>query len=66
MPTLIIENDSDDQAFSESQCDCDLCTSMNKQRNIWMTYEPKTNLQRRMKEVIMNIEDRENKKRKIK
>jgi len=31
-----------------------------------MTYEPKTNLQRRMKEVIMNIEDRENKKRKIK
>ena len=52
MPTLIVSNDSDGQAFtpvgraseSESQCDCDLCTSMNKQRNIWMAYEPKTNL----------------------
>ena len=55
----------DDDSFTESSCKCANCTSMNTHILQWNTLQPKTNLQKRMKDVIDKIETRERKKLKI-
>ncbi len=60
---LIITKDKDD--FTESECVCKVCQSMNDVDEEWDSFTPQTNLQKRMKDVIARIETREKKKRKI-
>jgi len=59
---VIITEDKDD--FVESECACNVCQSMNEVDEEWDSFTPKTNLQKRMKDVIARIETREKKKRK--
>ena len=59
---VIITEDKDD--FMESECACKVCQSMNDVDEEWDSFTPKTNLQKRMKDVIARIETREKKKRK--
>ena len=54
--------------MNESDCNCVQCNQMRLASLEWDSYQPTTNLQRRMKEVVKKIEDREerkNKRRKI-
>lgn len=60
---VIITEDKDD--FTESECECNVCQSMNDVDEEWDSFTPETNLQKRMKDVITRIETREKKKRKI-
>lgn len=42
--------------FNKSDCDCDFCFDMERSNREWDSFEVKTNLQRRMKEVVERIE----------
>ena len=59
---VIITEDKAD--FVEWECACNVCQSMNDVDEEWDSFTPKTNLQKRMKDVIARIETREKKKRK--
>ena len=59
---VIITEDKDD--FTESECVCKVCKSMNDTGKEWDSFTPQTNLQKRMKDVIEKIENREKKRRK--
>jgi hypothetical protein len=53
-PRVIIT--ADDEPFTQSECTCDFCISMHEAQEAWETYEVKTHLQRRMKNVVNRIE----------
>lgn len=44
------------EKFTQSECDCDFCNSMHEAQEQWETYQVKSNLQRRMKNVVNRIE----------
>ena len=54
MGTLIIDDNSEE--FTHSKCTCSFCISTHDILNEWKAFKPKTNLQRRMLNVIKNIE----------
>jgi hypothetical protein len=60
MPKVIIENTN--EKFSKSECDCATCKRMNETNNEWDEFVPKTNLQKRMVEIVECIESREKEK----
>ena len=64
MPKVIIENTN--EKFSKSECDCATCKRMNETNNEWDEFVPKTNLQKRMVEIVECIESREKEKEKEK
>lgn len=43
-------------AFTRSNCECDFCKSTHDAVEKWDSYQPKTNLQYRMKECVSKIE----------
>ena len=53
---LIIVNDSDVEAFSQSTCTCDFCEDTHKAVRDWETFVPKTTLQHKMMEVVDRIQ----------
>ena len=54
--------EKDNEKFVQSHCICEFCTSTHNTINVWDSYTPKTNLQKRMLKVISRIEKRERKK----
>ena len=50
---------TDDEKFTDSECNCEFCKQMKGEVAAWNTLVPKTNLQKRMVDVIKKIEDRE-------
>jgi len=42
--------------FTRSKCTCSFCTETHSIIDEWKTFHPRTNLQRRMLNVIKNIE----------
>jgi hypothetical protein len=46
----------DTEKFTKSKCDCDVCKSMHLAQKEWDLFEAKTNLQKRMKKAVSNIE----------
>ena len=58
MHKLIIDDTSEE--FIKSKCTCSFCTSTHQSIDEWNFFKAKTNLQRRMLNVVKNIE-RENK-----
>ena len=54
---------SDKEEFTESECACKVCQEMNDTSDTWSTNIPKTQLQKRMKKVVADIEEREKKKK---
>jgi hypothetical protein len=54
--SLEIVDEKDSEKFSESICKCDKCKLTHLSQKEWEFFEPKTNLQFKMKEVISNIE----------
>ena len=55
----IIESDEETEIFTESTCKCDLCKDKEKIDKEWSKFKPKTNLQKRMKNVVEKISLRE-------
>ena len=53
---------SDDEKFTSSKCKCLSCKKMHISQVEWDAFTPRTNLERRMKEVIARIEARESDK----
>lgn len=62
--SLSIIPDQETEEFTKSLCNCKNCTQINKSNKKWKSFIPKTNLQKRMKDVIYKIEKREKKKKK--
>ena len=62
--TVIPDNEVEE--FSTSSCSCRECTLMHMAQVEWDSFIPKTNLQRRMKKVIANIELKNNNNNKSK
>ncbi len=54
MPRLIIDDTPED--FTKSRCPCSFCTSTHLSGDEWGAFKPKTNLQRRMLNVVKSIE----------
>ena len=50
--------------MNESDCNCLECAQMRLASLEWEKFVPTTNLQRRMKEVVKRIEEREQRKKK--
>ena len=62
--SLSIIPDQETEEFTKSLCNCKNCTQIHKLNKKWKSFVPKTNLQKRMKDVIYKIEKREKKKKK--
>lgn len=58
---LIVVSDHSEQ-FCRSNCDCDFCLDMHNSVREWNSFVPKNQLQKRMMQVVANIEAREIKK----
>jgi hypothetical protein len=54
MPKLIIDDTGEE--FTHSECDCSFCTSTHLSVDEWKAFYPKTNLQKRMLNVVKSIE----------
>lgn len=52
------ENESTDK-FTHNECVCDVCKGMRTSSKEWDEFSPNNNLQRRMKDVVSRIEERE-------
>jgi len=50
--------DDHSQVFTESQCNCEFCYETRRLGVEFNHYEPTTNLQKRMKRVIEELENR--------
>lgn len=50
MPNLIIDDTGEE--FTRSKCDCSFCTSTHLSVDEWKAFYPKTNLQKRMLNVV--------------
>lgn len=48
----------EEEKFTKSNCDCEVCTCMNNAHEEWDSFVTKTNLQRRMKQAVTKIEKR--------
>lgn len=59
MDKKIIEDDKD--KFTKSDCKCSFCITTQNSVDEWKDFTVKTNLQKRMKEVVSEIEKRSKK-----
>ena len=55
--TLTVVPDTYVENFSTSSCNCSTCTHMHIAQTEWDSFQPKTRLQTRMKNVISKIEN---------
>ena len=58
---LIVVPDNKTDKFTKSECKCSFCVTTQSSTDEWDNLPVKTNLQKRMKEVISEIEKRANK-----
>jgi hypothetical protein len=56
---IITKDDESSEKFSPTECTCETCKGMNTGSIEWLGFSPTNNLQRRMKEVVSRIEERE-------
>mgnify|MGYP001340934119 CR=1 FL=1 len=47
---------NEDEHFSSSKCKCEICRNMHLSQLEWETFVPKTQLQKRMKNIINKLE----------
>ena len=50
--------DDENEKFTESDCNCAFCWEMKRMNSDWRCFEPKTQLQKRMKEVARELESK--------
>jgi hypothetical protein len=55
---LIIVNENELDEFTVSECKCDFCQDIHRKVREWNTFKVKTRLQKRMKKVVKDIEDK--------
>jgi len=61
--TITITSDNEEESFSTSSCTCKECELMHSAQSEWDTFVPKTNMQKRMLNIVSKIEkDIKNKK----
>jgi len=53
---LVTVPDSEVEPFTKSECSCNICKEINECEREWDTFSVKTNLQRRMKDVVLSIQ----------
>lgn len=53
---LVTVADSEVEPFTKSECSCNVCKEINDCEREWDTFSVKTNLQRRMKDVLLSIQ----------
>ncbi len=53
---LVTVPDSEVEPFTKSECSCNICKEINECEKEWDTFSVKTNLQKRMKDVVLSIE----------
>lgn len=58
MYSVTVTPDNEEKEFSLSMCTCRHCQLMNMAQLEWDTFTPNTNLQKNMKKVISNIENK--------
>jgi len=56
---IITDDDKQEDKFTHSTCECNVCEGMKTGSKEWKEFSPKNNLQRRMKDVVDRIEARE-------
>lgn len=56
--SLKIIRENSKEKFSQSTCDCEKCREIHRSQKEWETFKPKTNLQKRMMDVIKRIESK--------
>lgn len=61
--TKVIIDYKDVEVFSTSTCECEFCIGMHISIQEWNTFEPETNLQQTMMDVVKKIETRERTKK---
>tara|TARA_B100001996_G_scaffold283152_1_gene223448 strand:+ start:527 stop:772 length:246 start_codon:yes stop_codon:yes gene_type:complete len=54
--SVTVVPDREAEPFSTSLCNCDICRSMHNAQIEWDSFQPKTRLQSRMKDVVSKIE----------
>lgn len=59
---VIVTPDNEEEKFTPSECNCDMCRSMHNAQLEWDTFIPTTELQFRMKEVVNKLENNKIKK----
>ena len=63
--TVTIVSDEEEESFSISTCTCEECKLMHSTQVEWKSFIPKTNMQKRMLNIVSKIEnDIKKKKRK--
>lgn len=50
--------DNDGESFKPSICNCEHCVYTHLSQSEWKTFKPETNLQKRMKTIIKDIEEK--------
>jgi hypothetical protein len=55
--------DENGEIFSMSKCTCNDCLLMHLSQKEWDIFKPKTNLQKRMVQVVKSIEKKQNKRK---
>ena len=53
---LVTVPDSEVEPFTKSECSCNVCKEINECEREWDTFSVKTNLQKRMKDVVLSIQ----------
>lgn len=53
---LVTVPDEEVEPFTKSECPCTICKKINECEQEWDTFSVKTNLQRRMKDVVLSIQ----------
>lgn len=53
---LVTVPDSEVEPFTKSECSCNVCKEINDCEREWDTFSVKTNLQKRMKDVVLSIQ----------
>ena len=53
---LVTVADSEVEPFTKSECSCNVCKEINECEREWDTFSVKTNLQKRMKDVVLSIQ----------
>ena len=53
-PTAVIEDDED--VWSRSTCECDLCTKMNQTLDHWDSWKPQSEIEKMLQKVINGMD----------
>jgi hypothetical protein len=54
--SLTITEDDETEKFTDSKCVCDFCKSIHHSNSEWNIFQPKNQLQKRMKKVVKRLE----------